>query len=234
MPDWQQLVREQLSQLQLDAGEKEEVCVELAAHLEEDHQSSLRQGASELAAIHRALQHVNDWQDLRARIESSRKKEFPMTKRVSQVWLPGFSALFLATVLLALIQSVGPTPPVVSINWGWGTSHGLRIGPVAVVYFSWLLFLPLIGALGGYLSFRAAGSFRAALLSVLFPVLPFVVALPLTVIFDDYVAHNITVPAFFVGLFLWVIFPAVALLAGGLPVHMLASRRLNRAGVAGS
>jgi hypothetical protein len=34
MPDWRELVRQRLSGLSLDLGEKEEVCKELAGHLE--------------------------------------------------------------------------------------------------------------------------------------------------------------------------------------------------------
>jgi len=102
--------------------------------------------------------------------------------------------------------------------------------PVAVVYVSWLLFLPLIGALGAYVSRRAGGSARAVFFSVVFPTLPylafFLIGLPTAMILDDHVARNLTIPAFFVGLSAWVIFPAAALLAGGWPVHFFASRRL--------
>ena len=110
--------------------------------------------------------------------------------------------------------------------------------PVAVVYVSWLLFLPLIGALGAYMSRRAGGSARVVFFSIVFPILPylafFLIGLPLALILDDHVAHNITIPALFVGLSAWVIFPAAALLAGGWPVHFFASRRLISRRSAGS
>jgi hypothetical protein len=71
----------------------------------------------------------------------------------------------------------------------------------------------------------------------MFPVFPYlafvVVGLPVALILDDHVAHNITIPAFFVGLSAWVIFPAVALLAGGLPVQIFIFRRLNSRRIAG-
>ena len=102
--------------------------------------------------------------------------------------------------------------------------------PVAVVYVSWLLFLPLIGALGAYVSRRAGGSARAVFFSVVFPTLPylafFLIGLPTAMILDDHVARNLTIPAFFVGLSAWVIFPAAALLAGGGLVHFFTPRRL--------
>ena len=109
--------------------------------------------------------------------------------------------------------------------------------PVAVVYLSWLFSLPLIGALGAYLSIRAGGSTHAVFSSIVFPVFPYVafvvVGLPVALILDDRVAHNITIPAFLVGLPAWVIFPGVALLAGGLPVRLFISRRLSARRIAG-
>jgi hypothetical protein len=43
--------------------------------------------------------------------------------------------------------------------------------------------------------------------------------LPTAVVLDGHVAHNIVLSAFFVGFGAWVLLPAAALLAGGLPVH---------------
>src|SRR5437667_296490 len=100
------------------------------------------------------------------------------------------------------------------------------------------LLLRLIGALGAHMSRRAGGSARTVFLSIVFPILPylafFLIGLPVALILDDHVAHNITIPAFFVGLSAWVIFPAAALLAGGWPVHFFASRRLISSRSAGS
>jgi hypothetical protein len=183
----------------------------------------LSKDVPEKEAARRALRRVDDWQALKQMIESARKKENPMPKRIAQFWLPAFLTLLLSMVLLAVIQMFGPNPwtRVVASRW-WM--------PVAVVYVSWLLFLPLIGALGAYISRRAGGSARAVFFSIVFPTLPyltfFLIGLPIALILDDRVAHNITIPAFFVGLSAWVIFPAAALLAGGWPVHFFASRRL--------
>jgi len=105
--------------------------------------------------------------------------------------------------------------------------------PVLVVYVSWLITLPFIGALGAYLSSRAGGRPRAVLASVIFPILPyfafFLIGLPVIVILDDRVAHNIMLPALFTGLAAWVIFPAIALLAGGLPVGYFYGRLFRAA-----
>ncbi len=223
MPDWQQIVSSKLSGLALEPEEVTQVLEEVAGHLEEEYQSLLSKDVPEKEAARRALRRVDDWQALKQMIESARKKENPMPKRVAQFWLPAFLTLLLSMVLLAVIQMFGPNPwtRVVASRW-WM--------PVAVVYVSWLLFLPLIGALGAYMSRRAGGSARAVFFSIVFPTLPyltfFLIGLPIALILDDRVAHNITIPAFFVGLSAWVIFPAAALLAGGWPVHFFASRRL--------
>ena len=215
MRDWQKLVRDCLSRLELDAAEKEEVSAELAGHLEENYQSLLKDGLTEEIAARRALDQVGDWNDLRRKIESSRNQEAYMTKRVAQFWLPAFVTLLLSMVLLAVIQVYGPNPWVTPMPGG-----RLRMSPVAVVYVAWLVLLPFVGALGAYLSKRAGGGPRAIFASILFPVFPyvafFVIGLPIAIMLDDHIAHNIMIPAFFVGLTAWVIFPSAALLAGGL------------------
>ena len=90
MPDWQKLVRQRLGDLALDATEKEEVHAELAAHLEESYESLRTKGLQEQAAIQQTLAQVADWQDLRRRIQTARRKENIMNDRVRQLWLPGF------------------------------------------------------------------------------------------------------------------------------------------------
>lgn len=228
MPDWLELVRQKLQRIALNDDDAAQVIEELVAHLEDDYQYSLAAGAPEQVAIRRALQQVQNWQDLKSKIESSRKKELPMNKRVSQFWFPAFVTLSLSMVLLALIQIFGPNPWISPIMPG---GH-LRMTPVAVVYVAWLVFLPFIGALGAYLSKRFGGGPRAVFSAVVFPVFPyaafFVIGLPLALILDDHVVHNITIPAFSVGLSAWVIFPAIALLAGGLPIQYFAGRSRAR------
>src|SRR5205807_8700038 len=121
--------------------------------LEEDYQSLLSQGIRSEERREGEVNSVDDWQVLKKMIESARKKENPMPKRVTQFWLPAFLTLLLSMVLLTVIEVFGPHP------WISPTPGGrLRMTPVAVVYVSWLLFLPLIGALGAYMSRRARGS----------------------------------------------------------------------------
>ena len=155
-----------------------------------------------------------------------------MSNRVTQLWVPSLLTLLLSMGLLMLIQIFGPKPWIVARHGG---SAWLLVAPVAVVYLPWLLSLPLIGALGAYLSARAGGSRRAVISSVVFPVIPylafFLIGVPVSVILNDHLAHNIMFLAFFVGLFTWVLAPGAALLAGGLPTQHFLARRLHFRGV---
>jgi hypothetical protein len=232
MPDWRELVRQRLFGLALEAEEKDEVHAELAAHLEESYESLRAKGLSEQAAAQQTLGQVADWQALRRRIQTARIKENIMNERVRQLWFPSLLTLFLSMGLLMLIQVFGPNPWMVARKSGW-----TMVAPVAVVYLPWLLSLPVIGAIGAYLSNRAGGSRRAGLSCIIFPVLPYLVffllALPVIAIFNDRLAHNIMFGALFVGLFAWVVAPAAALLAGGLLAQLLLSRRLDSRRIAG-
>jgi hypothetical protein len=225
MPDWQELVRQRLSGLALDAEEKDEVHAELAAHLEESYESLRAKGLSEQAAMQQTLEQVADWQALRRRIQTARTKENIMNDRVRQLWLPGLLTFALSMVLQELVQKFGPKPLIVSLDRGT---------PVLMFYTGWLLFLPLAGALGAYLSKRAGGSVRVVLSSSIFPVLPFAVvfliATPIGLVIGHTLAHHIVASAFITMMFGWVLVPGVALLVGGLLVQ-LCSRRSGSPGV---
>ncbi len=221
MPDWRQLVNEHLAALVLDPHDRAEVIEELAAHLDETFVDLRRRGFTEEHAAKRCLSEVHDWRDLRRKIQIARRKEDPMTNRVKQLWLPGLVTFVLSMGFLALAQIFGPKPWI--LTWG----HP----PVALFYLPWLFSLPLVGAVGAYLSHRAGGSRRAIFSSIVFPVLPFLaatlIALPASLIFDHFIAHNIAPMALFMALFGWVLGPGVALLAGGLPAQLFFSRRLS-------
>jgi hypothetical protein len=223
MRDWDALVRQQLACLALEAREMDEITTELAAHLEETFEELRQQGLTEEAAVERTLSQVRDWQSLRRRIQRARMKEDIMTDRVRQVWLPGFLTLFLSVMMLMAIQFIGPQPLFVS------TSGRGMTAPVAVIYVPWLVSLLLIGAIGAYLAGRAGASLRATLLSIMFPVLPhsvfFAIWIPVSLILGDHISHNTMPSALLMGLVGWVVLPGAALLAGGLPVQLLRSRR---------
>lgn len=226
MPDWQELVRQRLAGLALDPAERDEIRAELAAHLEDAYEAMLRDGINNSEAAKRTLCLANDWQDLQRKISVARSGKDTMTNRVTQLWLPGLAAFVLSGGILALMQILRLKAWVLTKNGDL----------TAVLYVWWLILLPLIGAVGAYLSWRAGGSERAILLSIVFPVLPFLasilVVLPVSLIFDRFIAHNIAPMSLIFALFGWVLVPAAALLAGGLTTQHFLSRRSSVDGVA--
>jgi hypothetical protein len=232
MRDWEALVERQLKGIALEPAESSEVIAELATHLAESCEELRSQGMPEEEAVRRTISQVEDWQKLGRLIQTSRTKENVMTNRVKQFWFPSLLTLLLSMGLLMLVQFFGPNPWVIARKSAWSL-----IAPVAVIYLPWLFSLPLVGAIGVYLSHRAGGSQRAMLSSIVFPVVPysvfFLVALPVTAIFNDRLGHNIMFLALFVGLLAWVVAPAVALLTGGVLTQFFLSRRLDPRRVAG-
>src|ERR1700687_3462250 len=228
MRDWEALVERQLNGIALGPEESAEVIAELAAHLAESCEGLRKQGMTEEEAERRTIAQVEDWQKLSRLIQTARRRENVMTNRVKQFWFPSLLTLLLSMGLLMLVQIFGPNPWVVGRHErnAWSL-----VAPVAVIYLPWLLALPLVGALGAFLSLRSGGSPRVAFSSIVFPVLPyfvfFVVALPVMAIFNERLAHSIMFGALFVGLFAWVVAPAAALLAGGLLARAFISRRLD-------
>src|SRR6266436_4812870 len=138
MRDWEALVEQHLIGLSLEPTERAEVIAELAAHLEESCEELRRQGMPEERAVRQTLSEVEDWQNLRRRIQTARTKESMMTNRVKQLWVPSLLTLLLSMGLLALIQIFGPKPWL----FGWdGKSRWTFVAPA-------LLGLFLAGASG--------------------------------------------------------------------------------------
>jgi len=226
MPDWQKLVRQRLSGLALDAEEKDEVQVELAAHLEEVYEDHRRQGMTEELAAQRAMRQVTDWNALQRHIRNAKKRKDLMHNRVRQLWFPGFLTLTLSMGLLPMLLKLGLQPRIVS----WS-------GPDTILFYvPWLLTLPLFGALGAYISMRAGGSARAILFSGIFPMLSlaacFFVILPLSIVLDRSIAFHLTLAGFLGLLLSWIVAPGAALLIGALPIQILHAREVNSRRVA--
>src|ERR1700685_2667690 len=208
MPDWQELVRQRLKGLALESEESAQIVKEPADHLEDQYRALLCDGISEKVAINCVREKIGDWRDLKSQIESSREKERPMNSRVSQFWLPAFLTILLAMSFLMIVEALGFEPWVSS---AWGGPQGTI--PVAVVYLPWLITLPFIGALGAHLSGRAGARRCQIFSSVIFPTAPylafFIIGLPITLVLEGSVAHNIMPSAFLVGFAVWVLLPAI-------------------------
>jgi hypothetical protein len=220
MADWREMVRQRLSGLALDAAEKEEVELELAAHLEESYEGFCKRGLLEKEAARRALEQVSDWQDLQRRILNAKRRGHPMKKRTHQVWIPGFLTLTLSMIFLAVLQKLGFQP---RIAWS---------GPNTVLlYVPWLLSLPFFGALGAYVSSRAGGSRGTVLLASVFPVLAltaaFLLMFPIGMIVERITGNHVDFSSVATALLKdgigWILVPGAALLAGGLAANLLFS-----------
>jgi len=224
MPDWQELVRQRLSGLALDAEEQDEVQVELAAHLEESYEAFCEEGLPEKEAVHRSFEQVADWRDLQRRIFIAKRSGHPMQKRVHQLWIPGFLTGTLSMVFSVMLHKHGFQPRMVS----WRYSDILFCAP-------WLLSLPFFGALGAYISSRAGGSLGTVLLASVFPVLAltaaFLLMFPIGLIVERIIGRQVDFSNVATAILKdgigWILVPGAALLMGGLLVHRLFSRRLS-------
>jgi hypothetical protein len=216
MPNWQELVRQRLPGLALDAAEKDEIHAELAAHLEESYEVFCKEGLPQQDAIQRTLVQVADWQDLQRKILIARREQ-PMQKRVHQLWIPGFLTLMLSMIFLITLQKLGFQPRI------FGS------GPNTILFYApWLASLPLLGALGAYLSARSGGLLGTILLASVFPVLAltaaFLLMFPIGFVIERIVGSPVdfsivatTILRDGIG---WILVPGAALLAGGFLVHM--------------
>src|SRR5260370_33146184 len=99
MPDWQEFVRQRLSGLALDAEERDEVQVELAAHLEESYEAFCKEGLPGREALHRTFEQVADWRVLQRRIFIAKRSGHPMQNKIHNIWLARFLSMILSTAL---------------------------------------------------------------------------------------------------------------------------------------
>jgi hypothetical protein len=222
MPDWRELVRQRLSSLALDAAEKDEVHAELAAHLEESYEALQKEGLPERDAVHRTLAQIANWRDLQRKIFIAKRRGYLMQKRMHQLWIPGFLTLTLSMTFLMVLQKLGFRPRIV-----WS-------GSIAILFYvPWLLSLPFFGALGTYLSSRAGGSRVAMLFASVFPVVSlataFLLMFPIGLIIERVTGNHVDFSFVATALLKegigWLLVPGVALLAGGVLVHVLYGRQ---------
>jgi hypothetical protein len=220
--DWDEYVRAKLAGLAIEPREKREVIEELAAHLEESYEVFCKEGLPEKEAVHRTFEQVADWRDLQRRILIAKRSGYPMQKRVHQLWIPGFLTMALSIVFFVTLQKLGFNPRMVF----WRDSDIFFYAP-------WLVSLPVLGAFGAYMSSRAGGSRRTALLASIFPALAltltFLLMFPIGFIVERIIGSQVDFSIVAASLLRdgidWILVPGAALLAGGLLVHLLFGRR---------
>jgi len=211
MPDWRETARQGLGPLPCEAERADEIIRELAGHLEDLYSDAVRQGQSEPEAVQSALSAAAGWGELRREIELATKEEF-MNYRVRTLWLPGAFTIALAGIVLRLFEI--PSAPSPNVFWAQMGSTAL------VVYWRWLVCLPVVGALGAYWSRHAGGRLMERVLAAALPAL--VGCLPLLgfplVLVSDLIHHESFPYAPMAILLLgWGVLPGAALLLGALP-----------------
>lgn len=192
MPDWQELVRQQLSGLALDAPEKDEVHAELAGHLQEFYESLRAQGMHEQTALRETCARIGDWDKLKRQIQMARQRENSMTPRTNRLLLPSLVTLLAAMIMLPVLEWLGLNPQFFFLRRPHGHEY------VFPVYTVWLMLLPFVGALGAYLSSRAGGTRPAIIVSGIFPALAIFVVLLLVLPYMEFLEHGLAANARFV------------------------------------
>ena len=218
MPDWLAYVSERLSGLALSEAESLQVREELAAHLEDNYLSLRAQGISGSEAVRLTCDQVSSWQELHRDILAAKLGAF-MQNRVSQLWIPGLVTLFGSAALLAIFEIAGLRPLV--IHPGNPSS--------IVLYFPWLLTLPLFGALGAYVSLRARANGLAVHCASAFPALIMAAALfavfLVALVLDRHGSLRIVTTAFAAAILNWFLLPGFFLLLGDWLLHFAMKRR---------
>jgi hypothetical protein len=216
MRDWKELVREHLAACELPRAKREDVVCELAAHLEESYDEARSRGLNESAAAEATLQEVEDWRTLAAEICRAKSEEDLMNHRTKSLWLPALAAFLGASVSLMLCQFLGMQPRIV-----WVRHDAMWF------YWPWIATLPILGAVGAYLSQRAQGPTVVRLAAGLSPALIMLTVLslilPFGIAIDGF--HFFQLVAFGLCLINWVAIPAAAVLLGAAPFLRLSRVR---------
>jgi hypothetical protein len=206
MHDWHAYARDHLGPLCLSPADEEQVALELAGHLEEFYAVLRAKGMPDEEAFSEACALAGNWDELRKGIVAAVQEE-SMHDRIKQIWVPALVTVFSSYLALALLQWAG-TRSLLSHS---GEPRGV------VFYLPWLLLLPLVGAVGGYLSRRAQGEGWRVYLAASFPAL--VLGGLFLILFSLVFAHNpqglhtkaTALVTMIVG---WVVLPGIALCTG--------------------
>ncbi|HLZ42617.1 MAG TPA: hypothetical protein VKQ11_16735 [Candidatus Sulfotelmatobacter sp.] len=130
----------------------------------------------------------------------------PVNTRTKTFWLPALVSLGSSMAVLAISSAVGSRSFFLSRNL---TNH--------VVYLPWILLLPVCGALGAYLSYRAGGLPSVRLAAGMFPAIAMLTLQSLLVFTGMIVLAKPALGHALRGLTFGIVIPAAALLLGTLP-----------------
>src|SRR5437899_7066498 len=158
MPDWETLVRERLRVLRIcPSPAAEELVPELASHLEDHYEDSLRKGLPSETAFRNSLDQIDRlprlWLELRI------LQEEIMIGFTRKVLLPGFLAFVCSMAIAWTLAFAGVQPRTVSLP------DGLYL-PLPI---AWFCLLPFCGAIAAILSHRRGGSYLQRATASIFP-----------------------------------------------------------------
>jgi len=178
MPDWKQIVRNNLRVLGVWSPEFTE---ELAGHLEDIYEASVHGGVPPEAAFHRTVVQINRRSQICLTLRIL--QEVLMTDFARKVGLPGLLTFALAMVIALALEMAHVQPKTILL----GNGLPFSLPPIA-----WLCLLPICGAAGALVSHRSGGSRLQRIAAGLFP--SAIMAAVLLIIFIAGFAISLFVP----------------------------------------
>jgi len=219
MPDWRRFVGRRLRALNVPSARRDEIERELAGFLEDDYEKGLRERKKPRAAMRDAIARVGGWPELTYAFE---REEGVLTSRLKTLWIPGFVVALAALALTRLPHA----------RWGGVAMVRLESQQLLVIVWTWLLMLPLLGALGAEWSRRQGGARREQLLVSLAPAFALAVLFGVMQVLLGHPSSQFTnrgpIPwrvMIFVNV---VLIPSVPILLGCLPALARRGERLER------
>lgn len=152
---------------------------------------------------------------------AARSEANHLNQRTRSIWLPGFISLTAASLFLFAEEFV-----LAHDSSFYFTDISLRpdhlsSGLPRLFYVGWLLAQVLCGAVAAYLSRRAGGSLRARVVAAAFPAIVMFTLWALVIPVSALAEHNTFLwnhrLYYLLGVFAWVVPPAIALVAGAVP-----------------
>lgn len=144
-----------------------------------------------------------------------------LNQRTKSVWLPGFVSLTAASLFLFAEEIVLVHDPSFYFSDISLRPDHLSSGLPFWFYFAWLLAQTLCGAVAAYLSRRAGGTLRARVVAAAFPAIVMFALWALVIPVSALAEHNLFLwnhgLYYLLGVFVWVVPPAIALVAGAAP-----------------
>jgi hypothetical protein len=210
MPDWEALVSERLGTSGLTPEQRDEVVAELAWHFDEFYKEQRAKGLCESKAIERALSQVDDWAELARKISAAKREEKNTKMRAMSFWLPGLFTVSASIGWLQILQRASFESDIPRLQ---------TVRPM-IPFLLWVLTLPMLGALGVYLSRLLRAERWIRLAAGLFPPIAIFSLMFLPAVWHGFFERNgfvIRHPFHFALVtFLWSALPALALLLGAI------------------